>query len=49
MVIGVTAPVVGTTSLANLHDLLGAVNLTLTEVDIKYLDELYEPRVGLLG
>ncbi|KZP25823.1 aryl-alcohol dehydrogenase [Athelia psychrophila] len=46
---GVTAPIVGTTSLANLHDLLGAVHITLAEEDIKYLDELYEPRASLMG
>ncbi|KAF7974094.1 hypothetical protein HWV62_13405 [Athelia sp. TMB] len=46
---GVTAPIVGTTSLANLQDLLGAVNITLEEEDIKYLDELYEPRASLMG
>ncbi|KAF7965585.1 hypothetical protein HWV62_42695 [Athelia sp. TMB] len=46
---GVTAPIVGTTSLANLQDLLGAVNITLEEEDIKYLDELYEPRPSLMG
>ncbi|KAF7971584.1 hypothetical protein HWV62_20748 [Athelia sp. TMB] len=46
---GVMAPIVGTTSLANLQDLLGAVNITLKEGDIKYLDELYEPRASLMG
>jgi len=38
---GVTAPIVGTTSLENLHDLLGAVNITLTPEEIKELEEGY--------
>ena len=40
---GVTAPIVGTTSLANLEDLLGALEVKLTEDDIKYLEEEYRP------
>ena len=40
---GVTAPIVGTTSLANLEDLLGALNVTLSEEDIKFLEEEYSP------
>ena len=59
--VGVTAPIVGTTSLKNLEDLigmstwyhngfwpnsfpiciLGAVNVVLSEDEIKYLEELY--------
>jgi aryl-alcohol dehydrogenase-like predicted oxidoreductase len=38
---GVTAPIVGTTSLENLNDLLGAVNITLTLEEIKELEEGY--------
>ncbi|KAF8212128.1 aryl-alcohol dehydrogenase [Mycena galopus ATCC 62051] len=41
---GVTAPIVGTTSLENLHDLLGAVNIELTADEMKYLEEPYQPR-----
>ncbi|KAF7976407.1 hypothetical protein HWV62_6807 [Athelia sp. TMB] len=41
---GVTAPIVGTTSLANLHDLLGAVDIKLTDEDVKSLDEKYQPK-----
>lgn len=61
---GLSAPIVGTTSLENLRDLigkflsfrllsmkhiltilcdLGAVNVTLTDEEIKYLDEPYKP------
>ena len=40
---GVTAPIVGTTSLANLEDLLGALNVTLSEEDVKFLEEEYRP------
>ncbi|KAI0365126.1 Aldo/keto reductase [Pilatotrama ljubarskyi] len=40
---GVSAPIVGTTSLANLEDLLGALDVKLTEEEIKYLEEPYQP------
>jgi len=38
---GVTAPIVGTTSLDNLYDLLGAVDVQLTEEEKKELEEPY--------
>ncbi|KAF8152591.1 NADP-dependent oxidoreductase domain-containing protein [Crassisporium funariophilum] len=38
---GVSAPIVGTTSLENLHDLLGATNVTLTTEEIKELEAPY--------
>ncbi|KAJ3992977.1 NADP-dependent oxidoreductase domain-containing protein [Lentinula boryana] len=41
---GVTAPIIGTTSLDNLDELLAAVDIKLSEDDMKYLEELYEPR-----
>lgn len=40
---GVTAPIVGTTSLENLEDLLGALSLTLSEDEMKMLEEEYKP------
>lgn len=40
---GVAAPIVGTTSLKNLEDLLGAVHVQLTEEEIKHLEEPYKP------
>ncbi|EMD34216.1 hypothetical protein CERSUDRAFT_117115 [Gelatoporia subvermispora B] len=40
---GVTAPIVGTTSLKNLEDIIGAVNLQLTDEEVKYLEEPYMP------
>lgn len=40
---GVTAPVIGTTSIEKLDDLIGAVNVTLSEEEVKYLDEKYKP------
>ncbi|KAJ6591340.1 Aldo/keto reductase [Mycena sp. CBHHK59/15] len=40
---GVTAPVVGTTSLEKLKDLLGALDITLSAEDIKYSEEPYKP------
>ncbi|KAI0055139.1 Aldo/keto reductase [Artomyces pyxidatus] len=39
----VSAPIVGTTSLDKLKDLLGALQVKLTEEDIKYLEEPYKP------
>jgi len=41
---GVSAPIVGTTSLKNLEELLGAVNIKLTEEEIKQLEEPYQPQ-----
>ncbi|CCM05335.1 uncharacterized protein FIBRA_07549 [Fibroporia radiculosa] len=40
---GVTAPIVGTTSMKNLEDILGAVHVQLTQDEIKYLEEPYRP------
>lgn len=39
----VAAPIVGTTSLQNLEDIIGAVHLKLTEEEIKSLEEHYLP------
>ncbi|KAK7692845.1 hypothetical protein QCA50_004480 [Cerrena zonata] len=39
---GVTAPIVGTTSLKNLEDLIASVDVKLTEEDMKYLEEPYK-------
>ncbi|TFK22273.1 Aldo/keto reductase [Coprinopsis marcescibilis] len=39
---GVTAPIVGTTSLENLYDLLGAVHLKLTDEEVRELEGPYE-------
>jgi len=41
---GVTAPIVGTTKLENLYDIIEAVHLKLTEEEVKYLDEPYVPQ-----
>ncbi|KAF7338216.1 Aldo-ket-red domain-containing protein [Mycena venus] len=40
----VTAPIVGSTSLENLRELIAAVNIELTEEEMKYLEEPYQPR-----
>ena len=40
---GVTAPIVGTTSLENLEDLLGALEVNLMEDEMKLLEEEYRP------
>jgi aryl-alcohol dehydrogenase-like predicted oxidoreductase len=40
----VSAPIVGTTSLDKLHDIVGAVHLKLTEEEIKRLEETYKPQ-----
>jgi len=45
---GVTAPIVGSTSLENLHQLIAAVNIELTEEEIKYLEEPYQP-INIIG
>ncbi|KAF9536485.1 Aldo/keto reductase [Agrocybe pediades] len=45
---GVSAPIVGTTSLENLYDLLGAVDVKLSEDEIKQLEASYVPQ-NVLG
>ncbi|KAI0823791.1 Aldo/keto reductase [Trametes gibbosa] len=45
---GVSAPIIGTTNLSNLEDILGSLELKLTEEEIKYLEEPYQP-VGVVG
>ena len=40
---GVTAPIVGTTSVEKLADLIDALDVKLSEEDIKYLEEEYKP------
>jgi len=44
---GVSAPIVGTTSLENLYDLIKGVHVKLTEEEIKYLEEPYMPQAVL--
>ncbi|KDR75718.1 hypothetical protein GALMADRAFT_226363 [Galerina marginata CBS 339.88] len=41
---GVSAPIVGTTSLKNLEDIIAAVHVKLSDEDIKYLEEPYKPQ-----
>ncbi|EPQ52791.1 Aldo/keto reductase, partial [Gloeophyllum trabeum ATCC 11539] len=41
---GVTAPIVGTTSLKNLEDIIGGVKIKLSPDEIKYLEEPYRPQ-----
>jgi len=41
---GVTAPIVGTTSLKNLEDIIGGVHVELSPEEIKYLEEPYQPQ-----
>ncbi|KAG5352690.1 hypothetical protein C0989_001032 [Termitomyces sp. Mn162] len=41
---GVTAPIVGTTSLKNLEELVAVVHMKLTEEEMKYLEEPYVPQ-----
>ncbi|KII87981.1 hypothetical protein PLICRDRAFT_42549 [Plicaturopsis crispa FD-325 SS-3] len=40
---GVSAPIIGSTSLKHLADIIGGVDVTLTEEEIKYLEEAYKP------
>jgi len=44
----VTAPIIGTTSLDKLKELIDAVDLKLSEEEIKYLEEPYKP-MGIIG
>ncbi|KAG9121702.1 hypothetical protein FRC07_002244 [Ceratobasidium sp. 392] len=40
----ISAPIVGTTKLQHLEDILGGINVQLTEEEIKHLEEPYVPR-----
>lgn len=40
---GVSAPIVGTTNLDNLKDIVAGVNVKLTDEELKYLEEPYQP------
>ncbi|KAK7033279.1 Aldo-ket-red domain-containing protein [Favolaschia claudopus] len=40
---GVSAPIVGTTTMANLQDAIAGIHVKLTGEEIKYLEEPYEP------
>ncbi|KAJ6576717.1 aryl-alcohol dehydrogenase [Mycena vulgaris] len=44
----ISAPIVGTTSLANLADAVAAIHIKLTEDEIKYLEEPYQP-MAIIG
>ncbi|KAI0806712.1 aryl-alcohol dehydrogenase [Fomes fomentarius] len=44
----VTAPIIGTTSLSHLENILGGLDVQLSEEEIKYLEEPYQP-VPVIG
>jgi aryl-alcohol dehydrogenase-like predicted oxidoreductase len=44
----VTAPIIGTTSLDKLKDLINAVDIELSEEEVKYLEEPYKP-MAIIG
>ncbi|KAM6493039.1 aryl-alcohol dehydrogenase [Amanita muscaria] len=41
---GVSAPIIGATSLDHLHDIVGSVHVQLTPDEVKYLEEPYSPQ-----
>ncbi|KAF8725198.1 aldo kereductase, partial [Rhizoctonia solani] len=41
---GMTAPIIGTTNLQNLEDIVGSIHVKLTEEEIKQLEEPYIPQ-----
>ncbi|KAF5346400.1 hypothetical protein D9758_012750 [Tetrapyrgos nigripes] len=41
---GVTAPIIGTTSMENLNELIAAADITLSPDEIKFLEEPYRPQ-----
>ncbi|EIW61071.1 Aldo/keto reductase [Trametes versicolor FP-101664 SS1] len=45
---GVTAPIIGPNSVAKLEDLLGSLDVILTEEEVRYLEEPYAP-MGIAG
>ncbi|KAJ7666003.1 aryl-alcohol dehydrogenase [Mycena polygramma] len=40
---GVSAPIIGSTSLANIQDAIAATQIKLTDEELKYLEEPYQP------
>lgn len=40
---GVTAPIVGASKMSHLEDAIGALDITLSDEDMAYLEEPYEP------
>ncbi|KAF4611799.1 hypothetical protein D9613_003710 [Agrocybe pediades] len=45
---GVSAPIVGPTSVEYLEDIIGAFDVKFTDEDVKYLEEPYKPQ-GIIG
>lgn len=45
----ITAPIIGVSNEVNLNDLLGALDVELSEEDVKYLEEPYIPRPLIPG
>lgn len=43
----VSAPIVGVTKLEQLYDLVGSLEIKLTEEEVKYLEEPYTPRATI--
>lgn len=43
----ITAPIIGATKLKHLDEAIDAVNIKLTDEDIEYLEELYQPKTIL--
>ncbi|THU77497.1 Aldo/keto reductase [Dendrothele bispora CBS 962.96] len=41
---GVAAPIIGTTSLKNLYELIAAIDMEITPEEMKYLEEPYRPQ-----
>ncbi len=41
---GVTAPIIGATKISHLEDAVAALDIKLDENEIKYLEELYQPK-----
>jgi aryl-alcohol dehydrogenase-like predicted oxidoreductase len=42
-----TSPIVGVSKTEQLYDLIGAINVKLSDEDVKYLEEPYTPRAPL--
>jgi aryl-alcohol dehydrogenase-like predicted oxidoreductase len=41
---GITAPIVGASKMSHLEDAIAAVEIKLTDDEIKYLEEPYQPK-----
>jgi len=45
---GVTAPIIGPTTIAQMHELVAAIDVVLSDEELQYLGEAYQPRPKIM-